>query len=113
MSEAERQLAEDRQNRAAARALFDRRMSQVKGDLDARGIGGRIKDSAVSKGEEAVAQGLEIARENKGILAATGAALALWLFRNPLIALIRKLSGSDQDSVQDPDASGDPDNEEY
>ena len=103
MNETEGKLAEDRVSRAAARGLFDRRLLQVKADLSARGVGGRIKDKAVRQGEEALAQGLEIARENRGIVAATGAALALWLFRKPVAALIGRISHSGHDTVQETD----------
>ena len=105
MSDSEGRLAQDRASRAAARGLFDRRLTQVKADLSSRGIGGRIKDKAVQQGEEALAQGLEIARENRGIVAATGAALALWFFRKPLTALVHRLSRRGQDEVQEPDDS--------
>ena len=101
MSDSESRLAQDRASRTAARGLFDRRLTQVKTDLSARGIGGRIKDKAVQQGEEALAQGLEIARENRGIVAATGAALALWLFRKPLAVLMQRLSQRGQDTVQE------------
>ena len=112
MSDVERQLSEDRQTRASAWALFDRRLTQVKSDLGARGIAGRIKHGAASKGKAALAQGLDVARENKGVVAATGTALTLWLFRNPLIALGRRLAGTDQHRVQDQAGSDEPDNEE-
>lgn len=105
MTETESRLAGDRASRTAARGLFDRRLSQVKADLSARGIGGRIKDTARHKGEDALAEGLEIARDNRGIVAAIGAALALWVFRKPLIALIGQLPGRRQDPVQEPDDS--------
>ena len=112
MSDTERQLAEDRQTRASARALFDQRLAQVKSDLGARGIAGRIKHGAASKGADAMAQGLDVARENKGVVAATGVALTLWFFRNPLLALLRRLSGADQHTVQDQPSSDEADNEE-
>ena len=42
MNEAERRLSKDRAQRSAARRLVDGGLSQVKADLSARGIGGRI-----------------------------------------------------------------------
>lgn len=112
MSDAERQLSEDRQTRASAKALFEHRLAQVKSDLGARGIGGWIKHGAASKGKAALAEGLGIARENKGVIAASGTALALWFLRNPLIALVRRLAGTDQQAVQDQTGSDETDNEE-
>lgn len=105
MSDSEAKLAQDRASRTLARSLFDRRLTQVKADLSARGIGGRIKDKAVRQGEEALAQGLEIARENRGIVAVTGTALALWFLRKPLIALAERFSPRRPDAVQDADDS--------
>lgn len=105
MNEPERRLAQDRTSRRAARGLFDRQLAQVKADLSARGVGGRIKDKAVRQSEEALAQGLEIARENRVIVAAGGAALAVWLFRKPLAALIGRISQSGQDTVQETDGN--------
>ena len=105
MTKTESRLVGDRASRTAARGLFDRRLRQIKADLSARGIGGRIKDKALHKGEDALAEGLEIAREHRGMVAATGAALALWFFRKPLTALFGRLSGRGQDPVQEPDDS--------
>jgi hypothetical protein len=78
----------DRANRKAARGLFDTRLAQVKADLAARSIGGRIaakaKGDALALADEAVA----VAKENKGLIAATLAALAAWAFRAPLLGWI-------------------------
>lgn len=112
MTDTERQLSEDRLTRASARALFDQRLAQVKSDLGARGIAGRIKHGAARKGKAALAQGLDVARENKGVVAATGTVLTLWFFRNPLIALVRRLAGTDQQAVQDQTGSDEAHNEE-
>ena len=77
----------DRANRKAAWALFEGRLTQVKDDLAARSIGGRIvakaKDDALAMADEAVA----VAKDNKGLVAATIAALLAWAFRAPLLDL--------------------------
>ncbi|WP_374528617.1 hypothetical protein [Novosphingobium sp.] len=86
MNEAASKLARDRANRKAARSLFDARISQVKADLEARPIGGRIADKAGEEAMNAANEALAVAKESKGIIAAMVAALALWFFRNPLIA---------------------------
>jgi hypothetical protein len=86
MSEAERQLAENRATRSAARRLFDRRFARIKGDVEAHGgIGGKVKNEAGKKLIDAADQGLAIAAESKGIIAGTLAALGLWFFRGPLV----------------------------
>ena len=93
MNEAERRLSADRAQRSAARRLLDVQLAQVKADLSARGIGGRIKDSVVQQADEAVATGITVARENKPIVAGTIGLLLVWLFRNPLSKLLGRIFG--------------------
>ncbi len=86
MSEDESSLAKDRTTRNAARGVFDAHLARLKGDVDAHGgITGKVKDEAGQRLLDAGKQGLEIARESKGVVAGTVAALALWLLRKPLI----------------------------
>lgn len=101
MSETDKRLSDDRANRSAARGLFDQKLAQVKADFAARGIGARIKAKATDQGKAALSQGLDIAKESKGIIAGTIAALFLWFLRNPLLALAKRLLDGDQDCVQD------------
>jgi hypothetical protein len=93
MSDPAERFREDRDTRQAARAVFDAGVSQVKGDLAARGIGGRIADKAGDEVKAALGGAIEVARDSKGIIAGTVAALALWTFRAPLFALVRDLWG--------------------
>lgn len=112
MNEAERQLAEDRAVRRQARGLFDTRLAQVKADYEARGIGGRIKAKAADRAFDAADQAIDVARQSKGIIAATIGALALWIFRAPLVALFRSATQGRPDSVQDqPDTAPHDDQE--
>lgn len=78
----------DRANRKAAWNLFEGRLTQVKADLAARGIKQRIaakaKDDALAYADEAVA----VAKDNKGLMVATVAALLGWAFRGPLLDLV-------------------------
>ena len=46
---AEQQLRRDRANRDAARAELDGQIARIHGDLEQRGIGGRIADEAAAK----------------------------------------------------------------
>ena len=93
MNDAERRLSEDRAQRSAARQLFDNGIAQVKADLSARGIGGRIKDSVVHEADNAVHAGIAVARENKPVVAGTFALLLVWLFRNPLGNMLGRVFG--------------------
>ncbi|MFA7587730.1 MAG: hypothetical protein WCY11_16295 [Novosphingobium sp.] len=71
--------------RNAARTQFDSHLALVKADLQSRGVGGRIADTAKEEALAAFNNGIEVAKESKGIIAGTIAVLALWLLRNPLL----------------------------
>ena len=96
----------DRANRKAARTLFEGRFAQVKEDLAARGVRDRIvaktKDDALAVADEAVA----VAKDNKGLIAATLAALLAWVFREPLLGLLSS-RGTRQAPVQADTATDD------
>ncbi len=108
MSEAERNLAEDRATRNAARGLFDSHLARLKGDVDAHGgVVGKVKDEAGKRLLGAGKQGLTIAGESKGIIAGTLAALGLWFFRKPLVDAARGLlrKSEEQADIQDEPAN--------
>lgn len=98
----------DRANRKAAWSLFEGRLAQVKEDLAARSIKGRIiakaKDDALAVADEAVA----VAKDNKGLVAATIAALVAWMFREPLLDFLNSRR-SGQAEVQPEPANDDVD----
>jgi len=93
MSDPAEQFRADRDNRHAARGVFDAGVAQVKDDLAARGIGGRIADTAGDEAKAALGEAIEVAKDSKGIIAGTVAALALWTFRAPLLAAAQGLWG--------------------
>jgi hypothetical protein len=99
MADLENRIREDRSLRNSARGVFDAGIGTVKADLAARGIGGRIADHATGQVRDVTDEALAVARESKGIIAGTIAALGLWLARKPLLAAAQKLFG-DQASVQ-------------
>lgn len=92
----------DRANRKAAWSLFEGRLAQVKEDLAARGIKGRIvakaKEDALAVADEAVA----VAKDNKGLVAATIAALLAWMFREPLLDLLKSRRDAQGDVQPEP-----------
>lgn len=110
MTEAEHNLIADRANRQAARGLFNSALAQVKTDLAARGIAGRIRDTITDEADQTVHHAIDVARANKGVVAGTIAALGLWIFRNPLIAGVRHLFGGGQaaDHQIEPDEEHEP-----
>ena len=112
MNDPAARLVQDRVTREAALAAFTANLTQVKNDLEARGIGGRIADHASGQVRDAANQAVAVAKESKGIIAGTFAALGLWTFRKPLLAAAQRLFG-DQAEVQaepleDSETSGEP-----
>ncbi len=95
MTEAEQRFIADRDNRNAARGQFDQRLAGVKADLAARSIPARAMDQVQEQVFSALDQGIDIAKESKGIIAAVTGAVGLWLFRHPLIELAMKWFGLD------------------
>ncbi|MFM5884634.1 MAG: hypothetical protein ACKOQ3_04780 [Novosphingobium sp.] len=85
-------LVEDRRMREAAKANFTAGIAQVKADLGARSVPARVAAKAKGEAAEAMATGLEIAAESKGIIAAVAAAIGLWLLRAPLLRQVRAFS---------------------
>lgn len=93
-----RALEQAKAARNAAHQAFHGHLAQVQEDLTVRGIGGRIADRA----GEVIAEAAEVANENKGIVAGTAAALAVWFLRGPIISLIgRMLAGDEERNDED------------
>jgi len=88
MSIAGQELRLARRVRDEARAALDRRVAAIRGDLDERGVGGRIADKLSIEAREALDEGLSVASESKGIIAGIAAALVLWFMRNPILGWI-------------------------
>lgn len=96
MSGAEQRLAEDRGNRTAARRLLEQRLARVRADLELRGLVERTKDRAQEQVFRALDHGIDVARDNKGVVAATLGALALWLGRRPVLEQVRAWLSEDE-----------------
>lgn len=100
MKPARLQLAEAQRARDTARATFDANLAQVKDDLAARGLGGRVADRLGEDARSALDEALDIATESKGIIAGTVAMLALWFLRQPIIAWVAgMIQGEDEDAA--------------
>lgn len=110
MSKAEDQLAQNRSLRGSARGLFDARLAQVKADLAARSVGGRVKAKAKDEAFKALDTGLDVAKESKGIIAATAGAVLVWVFRAPLFHLAKELFAPS--AVQDAEPNADEQQDE-
>ena len=86
MNATERQLLAARDARNAARIVLDSRTAQVKGDVEARSIGGRVADRLGEEARHALDQAIEVAGDSKLIVGAITGALTLWFLRHPIIA---------------------------
>jgi len=90
---AQRVLSE-RSLRNAARSTFDQRLAQVRQDIEARGIGGRIADKVGGDARDMLDEAVEVADQNRGVVAGTIVALLLWFFRNPIMAWAETVLGA-------------------
>ncbi len=97
----ERQLKEDRALRNAARALVEADISHVKADFAAKNVGlrvaSRMKEGAVDVYEDAV----DIAEDNRGVLATLIAAVLIWFARNPIMSLFDDNESTEETSTDD------------
>lgn len=86
MSEAlERQLREDRALRNAARALFEADIAHLRASLAGRSISSRIVDRIGEGASEVLDEAIEVADNNKGVIATLLAAIVLWFARQPIL----------------------------
>jgi len=74
-----------RDARDSARAALTGRYLKLREGLAEKGIGARLVDDAKGKAKAAANEAVEIAKENKGIVAATLGALVVWALRKPLL----------------------------
>ena len=85
-------LTAARAARDAAKAALNHRVTLVRGDLDARSVGGRITDTIVGETADVALGAVEVVETHKLVVAGTLTAITLWFLRNPIIAAIRRLS---------------------
>ncbi len=93
MSKADRLLAEQRVARDLARAEFNRRLGRAKVDLAPPVLKRRIVAELQQTSLSVARQAIDIASDNRGVVAATVATLLVWLTRKPIVAGANKLSG--------------------
>jgi hypothetical protein len=96
-SAAEMQLRSERANRDAARARLDSQIARIRGDIDERGVAGRIADEAVAKALATLDEAGKVASESKGVIGATLALLALWFLRKPILSALADLLGREDE----------------
>ena len=97
-----RRLVEDRAMRNAALEIFKTDLTQIKADLQTKGVGGRVADRLGEGARDMAEDAASAAEANSGKIAALAAGVALWAFRNPLLNFVEKyLDGSSNTSVAD------------
>lgn len=96
MTVAARKVLEEKAVRNAARDAYESRLAQVKADLAARGVAGRIADEMVEKAKSTFDESVTIAQDNPAVVGGTILALVLWLVKSPLIAWTEELFGSSE-----------------
>ncbi|WP_336986549.1 hypothetical protein [Altererythrobacter aquiaggeris] len=101
MSEVHARLAEDRAIRDAARAVFTADLANLKDDIKDRGVGARMKDRIGETAADMMEEAVDMAAENKGLLGALGAALALWFGRFPILVALGLAEAEDSGENHD------------
>jgi hypothetical protein len=89
----ERQVLADKAQRDNAKRNFDARLAQVKLDLEARGVGGRVADEVADRAKLVFDEAVDVAQEHPGILGGTIAGIMLWILRNPIIGWLDTMIG--------------------
>lgn len=97
MTDRKSRMLEDQYLRDSARALVSADLNHLKSGLNRRGLGARAADRARNVGAEMLDEAVELASDNKGAVAAFGAAALVWFARNPILSAL----GFDRDGSAD------------
>lgn len=90
----EAQVLADKAARDASKHDFDERLAQVKLDLEARGVAGRVADEIADNARIVFDEAAGVAQDHPGIIGGTIAALMLWIMRNPIIGWLDAMLAS-------------------
>jgi len=88
------QVLADKARRDEAKLAFDARLAQVKLDLNARGIAGRVADEVSEQARVVIDEATDVAQEYPGVIGGTIVALVFWFIRNPVLAGLEKVFGT-------------------
>lgn len=80
-------LQEDRLLRNAAFAVLKADVANLRADLAGKGVGERIVDRINEGAVDIFEEAVELADNNRGVLAALIGAVLLWFARNPIMTL--------------------------
>lgn len=103
MSKASKALDATRAARNRARRRFDSRMVRARQDITPETIVARATGDLKAKARDTFDEAVEIASENRVIVAGTLAALALWFLRKPILSWLegRLVSRTQQKDIDD------------
>lgn len=93
-------LVELRALRDEARAVVRSNLASFSEGLEQRGIGERIKDRAVDEAKEAWSHAVDVASDNKGVVAATLLALIAWFLRGPIGSVFEAFFADDEAGLE-------------
>jgi len=91
----DQRLAEDRQLRDAALSLLKTDITNLRADLAGKGFGERIVDRMSEGAVDIFDEAVDLAENNRGVLATLIGAVLLWFARNPIVALF-----ADDDEIE-------------
>lgn len=110
MSRIEDRLREDRELRDAARAVLLADLDHLRTNLSVKGVSGRIGDRIGEGAKDVLEIAKDSAKDNRGIIAALIAAIALWFAREPILEILGlDDSEEEQDNPAAEDQMIDPD----
>lgn len=107
MGKLQDQLAEDRELRDTALGLLKGDIDHVRSELDRKGVGARVADTAGEKAMDAIDDAATLAGNHRIALAAAAGATAgaalLWFTRKPLLRLLGSLLEDESEAPGDLD----------
>ncbi|MGB7408337.1 MAG: hypothetical protein WA908_07510 [Pontixanthobacter sp.] len=89
-------LIEDRALRDAAKSLVKIDIEHVKADFKGQSLKSRFSARISEGANEVLDEAVEVAENNKGVVAALVAALVLWFARNPILSLFDEDSDDEE-----------------
>lgn len=103
MGKAAEQLKQDRAARDEAKGQFDVQLAQVKHEIQPETIAGKL----TARTKHALGEAVEVADQNRGVIAGTLAALAIWYLRKPIKTQFDRMRGKDNQKETNSDRDQD------
>ena len=94
-------LNEARALRDAAWARFNGRKDAVRSGLAEKSIPSRIRDAAMDRVIDTVDEAKAVAKDNIPVIAGTAVLLGAWLFRHPLLSMIKHRFAATDEADED------------